>query len=151
MVFLLLISAVAGSGQTPGPKLTFEVISIKPSAPDPTGMTRVQGGIDSDDPTQVTYRNVAVVNLLTRAYGPHAHWQIVGPDWLDNVDVRFDVLAKIPPGTTKEQFAVMMQNLLTDRFGLKLHHETKKFKAWNLVVAKSGAKLKPASPEAGGS
>jgi uncharacterized protein (TIGR03435 family) len=111
----------------------------------------VQSGIDSDDPTQVTYRNVSFANLLTRGYGPHARWQIVGPDWLDKVDVRYDVLAKIPPGTTKEQFAVMMQNLLTERFGLKLHHETKEFKAWNLVAAKSGAKLTPAAAQSGGS
>jgi uncharacterized protein (TIGR03435 family) len=112
-------------------------------------MTRVQGGVDSKDPTQVTYRNISIINLLGRAYGAHNSWQIVGPNWLDSVDVRFDVLAKIPPGTTKEQFAVMMQNLLADRFGLKLHHETREFKAWNLVAAKGGVKLTPASQEHG--
>jgi uncharacterized protein (TIGR03435 family) len=145
LTFLLLISAVATLAQPAEPKLRFEAISIRLAPPDPTGMTRVQGGIDSKDPTQVTYRNISITNLLGRAYGRHARWQIVGPDWLDGVDVRFDLLAKIPPGTTKEQFAVMMQNLLTERFGLKLHHETKAFKAWNLVVAKGGLKLKPAS------
>jgi uncharacterized protein (TIGR03435 family) len=149
LTLLFVFSAVAAQAQMAGPATRFEAISIRPAAPDPTGMTRVQGGIDSKDPGQVTYRNISVVNLLTRAYGPHASRQIVGPNWLDSVDVRFDVLAKIPPGTTKEQFAVMMQNLLAERFGLKLHHETKEFKAWNLVAAKSGAKLTPASPETG--
>lgn len=144
---LLILGVSAGLAQTPDPKLTFEVISIKPSAPDPTGMTRVQGGVDSKDPTQVTYRNISIMNLLGRAYGPHHTWQIAGPNWLDSVDVRFDVQAKIPPGTTKEQFAVMIQNLLADRFGLKLHHETREFKAWNLVTAKGGVKLTPASQE----
>jgi uncharacterized protein (TIGR03435 family) len=142
---LLLLAATGASAQSADPKLTFEVISIRPAAPDSTGMTRVQGGIDSSDPGQVTYRNISIGNLLGRAYGPHASWQIVGPDWLDRVDVRFDVLAKIPQATTKEQFAVMMQNLLAERFGLKLHHETKEFRAWNLVVGKGGAKLTPAA------
>ncbi len=146
---LLILGVSAGLAQTPNPKLTFEVISIKPSAPDPTGMTRVQGGVDSKDPTQVTYRNISIMNLLGRAYGPHHSWQIVGPNWLDSVDVRFDVRATIPPGTTKEQFAVMVQNLLVDRFGLKLHHEAREFNAWNLVAAKGGVKLTPASQEHG--
>lgn len=147
---LLICAAPIAFAQTAEQKLSFEAISIKPSAPDPTGVTRVQGGIGEKDSTQVTYRNISIVNLLGRAYGPHARWQIVGPSWLDSVDVRFDVVAKIPAGTTKEQFALMMQNLLADRFGLKLHHETKEFKAWNLVAAKGGAKLTPASPQSPG-
>ncbi len=88
----------------------------------------------------MTYRNISITNLLGRAFGPHASWQIVGPDWLDSQ--RYDVMTKIPAGTTKEQFAVMLQDLLTERFGMKLHHESREFKAYNMVVAKDGPKLR---------
>jgi uncharacterized protein (TIGR03435 family) len=36
----------------------------------------------------------------------------------------------------------MWQNLLLERFGLRLHHESKEFKVEELVVAKGGPKLK---------
>jgi uncharacterized protein (TIGR03435 family) len=64
------------------------------------------------------------------------------PGWLDQD--KFDVVAKLPPDTTKEQFAVMMRNLLAERFGVKAHHETREFAAYDLVIAKTGLKLKEA-------
>lgn len=145
VTILLLLTAAFVLAQADDPAIVFEVASVKPAPPDNgTGMTTVQGGIDTKDPSQVTYRNISITNLLGRAYGPHNSWQIVGPNWLDAA--RFDVIAKIPAGTTKEQFQVMMRNLLAERFGLKLHHETREFKSYNLVVAKSGTKLQPSTP-----
>src|ERR1700761_769629 len=96
-----------------------DAVSVKMAPPEPTGMTRVEGGIGEKDSSQVAYRNISITNLLGRAYGPHASWQIVGPDWLDTQ--RYDVLAKIPEGTTKEAFQQMLQHLLEERFAMKLH------------------------------
>jgi uncharacterized protein (TIGR03435 family) len=56
--------------------------------------------------------------------------------------LRYDIVAKIPPGTTTEQFNGMMQNLLADRFGMRFHREPKQFDAYKLVVSKSGPRLK---------
>jgi uncharacterized protein (TIGR03435 family) len=52
------------------------------------------------------------------------------------------VTAKVPEGTSKEQFRVMMQNLLAERFKLMYHREKKEMQAYELVVAKGGPKLK---------
>ena len=57
---------------------------------------------------------------------------------------RFNVVAKIPPGTDREQYALMWQALLKERFGLAAHRETKDLPAYALVVAKGGHKLKDA-------
>ena len=147
ITLLLLLTAALVLAQADDAAIVFEVASVKPAPPDNgTGMTTVQGGIDSKDPGQVTYRNISIMNLLGRAYGPHNSWQIVGPNWLD-AD-RFDVIAKIPAGTTKEQFQIMLRNLLAERFGLKLHHETREFKSYNLVIAKGGPELQPSAPGA---
>jgi uncharacterized protein (TIGR03435 family) len=68
----------------------------------------------------------------------------------------YDVNAKGPAGATKAQIQVMLQQLLLDRFGLAVHHESRQLAGFRLVVGKNGAKLKrsaatPASSGAGAS
>ncbi len=58
---------------------------------------------------------------------------------------RYDIAAKVPPGTTKEQASIMMQNLLKARLGLAFHYEKRDFEVLALVVAKNGSKLKSAA------
>ena len=57
----------------------------------------------------------------------------------------FDLRAKLLPGATKQQFSVMFQNLLTDRFKLVIHRETREMRQYDLVVAKNGPKFKAAA------
>jgi hypothetical protein len=45
-----------------------------------------------------------------------------GPSWLDIV--RFDVIAKVPEGTTTAAIPGMLQALLADRFHLRKHRDT---------------------------
>jgi uncharacterized protein (TIGR03435 family) len=67
-------------------------------------------------------------------------YQIFGPGWLESE--RYDIVATIPDGATKAQFPVMLQNLLTDRFGIALHHETRELPLYELSVAKNGPRLR---------
>ena len=46
--------------------------------------------------------------------------------------------AKLPPGTTVEQYRQMMANLLAERFGLICHRVTKDFAGYEITVAKGG-------------
>jgi uncharacterized protein (TIGR03435 family) len=55
---------------------------------------------------------------------------------------RFDIDAKIPPGTTNEQFNLMLRNLLVERFGMVVHRETREMPIYELVVAKGGLKMR---------
>ncbi len=136
--------AAFGQGTTESP--TFEVASVKPAEPQPEGMMRVRmsGGPGTPDPGQLTYTNVSLKNVLINAYDVN-DYQISGPNRLDGE--RFDIVAKIPQGTTKEQFRLMLQNLLAERFKLALHHETKELPIYALVVGKGGPKLKEAVEE----
>jgi uncharacterized protein (TIGR03435 family) len=43
----------------------------------------------------------------------------------------------------------MMQNLLVERFHLRLHTQSKEFSAYELVTAKTGVKLKESAPGTG--
>jgi uncharacterized protein (TIGR03435 family) len=98
-----------------------------------------RGGPGTPDPGQITWTNATLKTLLTIAYDVKAY-QVNGPAWIDTE--RYDIIAKVPEGTTKEQVAVMWQNLLKERFGMVVHHESKEFQVSELVVAKGGSKLK---------
>jgi uncharacterized protein (TIGR03435 family) len=140
IVVLLAAVTFAAAAQT----LSFEVASVKPSAPLANGAIRimVRGGPGTSDPGQITYQGRSLKDLISSAYGVKS-FQVSGPGWLDTE--RFDIAAKIPDGTTKEQFNVMMQNLLAERFKLALHRETKDFPLYELTIAKNGPKLKPST------
>lgn len=135
-------------GQQPTP-LEFEAASVKPAAP-PSGdgrmaiMTGGRGGPGSSDPTRVTYTNAPLMLLITAAYDVK-QYQVTGPAWLNQE--RYDVIAKIPDGATKEESRIMLQNLLAERFHLKLHKESKEYQGYELVQGKNGHKLKESSPE----
>jgi len=142
---LALLPAGAALAQTAADPTTFEVASVKPAAPQTPGrmMVGMRGGPGTPDPGQVTLTNVTQKMLLARAYGVQ-DYQISGPGWLESE--RYDIVAKVPEGATKEQFQAMLQNLLAERFKLTLHHETKELPQYALVVAKNGPKLKESAP-----
>jgi uncharacterized protein (TIGR03435 family) len=71
--------------------------------------------------------------------------QISGPDWI--ATQRFDIVAKLPEGATKDQTNEMLQSLLEERFKMTLHRETKEHPVFALVVAKDGPKLKESPPD----
>ncbi|MGD0497348.1 MAG: TIGR03435 family protein [Bryobacteraceae bacterium] len=139
---LIACAACAALGQTAAPPPAFEVASIKPAAPQPMGrMTIRMGG----DPGRVDYENVSLRDVLARAYDLK-RYQISGPVWLDTE--RYDIVAKVPDGVPKGQVPAMLQALLTERFQMKAHRETKDLPVYALTVGKNGPKLEKAEDAA---
>jgi uncharacterized protein (TIGR03435 family) len=60
----------------------------------------------------------------------------------------FDIVAKVPEGTAKEQFRQMLQNLLVERLQFKFHYEQKEMPIFELTVGKKGLKMKESAPDA---
>lgn len=136
--------------QTPLAKPQFEVVSVKPTAPGsalPPMLREVMrnqgqpGAIAFTGSDRVRLRNSTLLDLIATAFSVRAA-QVSGPDWLS--DQGFDIEAKVPDGTPKEQLNAMLQSLLEDRFGLKVHRATQAQKGFALIVGKDGPKLKPA-------
>jgi uncharacterized protein (TIGR03435 family) len=121
----------------------FEVASVKP-APPPTD-NRMRVGM-SGDAGRVNFSNVTLINIMTRAYSVKDK-QISGPDWLKSE--RYDIVATLPTGASRDQIPLMLQTLLADRFKLTLHRETKVLPIYALVVGKNGPKLHEADAEGG--
>ncbi len=122
---------------------SFDVATVKkadePQLGKPVFFGR-RGGPGTDDPGRITWSNVNLRTLLTTAYDVKPY-QITGPDWIDSE--RFEIVAKVPAGATKEQVNVMWQNLLAERFGVVLHHSSKVMQAYEMEAVKGGVKLKP--------
>jgi uncharacterized protein (TIGR03435 family) len=88
-------------------------------------------------------RDATMLNLVEAAYGVSEDGIAGGPGWM-NSDL-FDVIAKVPDGTTQATANLMLQSLLADRFKLVIRNDTRPVPRYVLSVGKGGSKLKPAN------
>jgi len=131
------------------PQPQFEVASIKPAGPYVQGQQLIVGGPGSNSPGRVTFNRVWLGLLLAQAYAVNND-QISGPEWLfdlTNSGYRYTITATMPADTTRDQYRLMLQNLLAERFHVRLHHETQSRPGYELVVAKDGPKMREWTPE----
>jgi len=120
----------------------FEVASIKPALPGEVNQFW-SGGPGTRDPGLFNCQNVDLADLVVMAYDI-PWYRFSGLDWMRST--RFNISAKIPEGTTKEQFKLMQQNLLTERFKMTLHHQQKEMQGYDLVAAKGGPNMNRIKP-----
>ena len=142
----LLVVSFWVNAQSVDARLTFEVASVKPSeAPEGPipGFGRAIGGPGSNSPGQFTSTGMSLRRLLFQIAYNFKDYQYAAPAWMDKE--RYDVVAKVPPGITRDQFRVMLQNLLIDRFKITSHHEQREVTMYDLVVVKGGPKMKPST------
>jgi uncharacterized protein (TIGR03435 family) len=146
LVTLLTVASHYVYGQsTDAP--SFEVAAIKAAQPPPSGMSvrfGCTGGPGTSNPGTWDCSFVSLADLIFRAYGLE-RYQFAPPDWM--TAGRFNITAKVPAGTTKEQLQQMQQNLLAARFKLTLHHEQKEMGTYELTVGKSGLKMKESAAD----
>lgn len=99
----------------------FEVATIKPSNPNQPGKLFTVRG------RQVLTINTTLTDLITFAYGLHAAQLEGGPSWMNSE--KYDVTGQpeAPGIPNQEQLRAMVRQLLTDRFQLAFHRDTKEF------------------------
>ena len=140
------VSAQAASGweKAAGSKLSFDVASLKPSAPGGLGIPSnfLYGSDDAKVPNGVlTAKNISLFMYIAFAYklerSQSTHPMPTLPEWARRAT--YDIEAR-PPGSnfTRDQVRLMMQSLLADRFKLAVHFEAKDAPAYALVLAKPG-------------
>ena len=144
--FLLIVrAALAQNTESP---LTFEVASVKPHPNEPGGSAGSSeiGGPGTKDPERIVIVNRSLRTLVITTYGIRG-FQIEHPAWVG--EARFDVVAKVPPGASKQDAKIMMRNLLAERFHLVIKREMRDLPVYMLMVDKGGIKMKPSVPAAG--
>jgi len=121
-------------GQSARP-LEFEVASVKSNK---TGQR--EGGINALGGGRFRATNIPLKILIATAYDVNFDQISGGPDWLGSE--RYDVEAKPDRLTTTQQIRLMIQNLLAERFGLMLRHETREMSGFALVPDKGISKVR---------
>src|ERR1700689_3245644 len=132
------MSAYAYYMQAPAP--AFEVATIKMGGPEVNGLININTGKILNG--VVTLANATLSDCLKFAYSLTTEEQIAGPDWIKDKQVRFEVTAKAAPETPDDQLRLMLQTLLKERFQMTLHFEQREMTHYELVIGKSGPKLK---------
>ena len=141
MRIIATLIVVAGSAMA---QPAFDVASVKPDASQ-TGVDRIKIGSGS-----VIIENVSLRRLISMAYGipDSRQYLLSGPDWLESE--HFDISAKYNPAIKDDDVPPMFLSLLTERFKLAAHRETRQISGYALIIGKDGPKLKPAvSPQPG--
>jgi bla regulator protein blaR1 len=140
----------------------FEVASIKPAGQmQGIGNVSVRAGIpgrcvqkDTFDPGHVDIRCYSLGKLIwIWAFGIPPS-RIVGPAWMGDAasdwsdGPKFDISAKLPEGTSRDQVPAMLRDLLATRFKLTTHREYREQPVYALVAAKGGLSLQFAAQNA---
>jgi len=130
-----LIAIPLTQAQTARP--AFEVASVRPS----------QREVGPDYNNQITYsgdrfvgKNVTLKRLVAEAWHCQMN-QLSGPAWIDRNE--YDIESRVPAGTDPQQEALMIRGLLSQRFHLKEHNETREMRVYELTVGKGGPKIQP--------
>lgn len=134
-VLAALILAVAAGAQQLPPAFDAASVKLNRSAPNFNG----GGGIKPGG--GVSMRNVTVRMLVELAYGASDYQLFGGPAWMGATG--YDVDAKPAAAVDMKTARLMLQTLLTERFGLKLHRESGTVNGFHLTVDRGGSKLKP--------
>src|SRR5205823_3429519 len=87
-----------------------------------------------------TATNVNLRTLIKLAYRLKDSEIAGSPGWIDSD--RYDIAASIgEPGPTPDQNRAMLQALLSNRFKLEIHRETREIPVYALEPAKNGPRL----------
>lgn len=135
------VSLHAQAPAAPAPAQNFEVASVKPSNPNPTGPL---GATPMVLPAlgRLTAQNVTLRMLVMTAYNRQPFEMVGGPAWWNQN--KYDITAKAEDGSAKlDDMRLMLRGLLADRFKLKAHTETREVPIYSLVLARGDGKLGP--------
>ena len=128
-------STATSSANTEQPKFAIADVHVSTTAP---GFAQNFGGVVREG--LYIDRDATMLNLIEAAYGVSEDAISGGPGWVDS-DL-FDVIAKVPDSTTPATANLMLQGLLSERFGLVVHSGMNPVPRYVLSVGKT-SKLKP--------
>lgn len=108
------------------------------------------GGTIRMAPGTISAIGMPIRPLIRQAYGPLQDFQLVGgPDWID-AD-RFDIEARLESPPSQPMMQAMLRQLLAERFGLRVHMESRELPIYELMLARDdgrlGQELKPSAPD----
>ena len=110
LVVLLVHPLNAQSTAAPG----FEAASLRLSPSETRPLSY------SSNPGRWSCLNCPLMTILTHVFFS-AVYQIQAPEWANTV--KYDLIARLPEGSKREDVRFMLQNLLAERLKMKTHPE----------------------------
>lgn len=164
---LVAVSQAPQPAGAAGPKLRYDVASIKACEPEEepaSGARGTAGGTNASiSPGRFTVPCVTTEQLIYLAYasyGAEEKDRLInddfgsasspmkvrgGPDWVHSSKEKYAIEATAAGATERTVLmGAMLRTLLEDRFKLKLHRESEEADMYELSVGKAGLKLPPA-------
>ncbi|HTW66022.1 MAG TPA: TIGR03435 family protein [Bryobacteraceae bacterium] len=135
---LFAFLAVLGFAQTATTRPRFDVADIHRSALALNPYTYLSGGVLRG--ARYDLRKATMLDLVRIAYGVDPEAVYGGPNWL--AFDRFDIAAKAPKLSSPETIRLMLQSLLSERFKLAVHKDTRPMPAFVLAMGRGTPKLK---------
>jgi len=133
------LQSASAAKVAPTQKQEFEVASIRPL--DPHAPRDIGGQAVRFPSNRFTLRTINLKGLVEIAYGIDK--VSGGPDWVDTQPYSVDAKVEGDALLTQKQMQPLLQNLLEERFHLKVHRVQTNVSGYVLVVAQGGAKLQP--------
>jgi uncharacterized protein (TIGR03435 family) len=133
---VLTICLVATLGFAQQARPSFEVASIK--------LSKLNEGSDSESSPGRIQLQGTLKSIIRTAYGVQPNQIEGGPKWIDEEHYEIDARAIGP--AQGQPLLDMLQTLLSERFKLELHRETKVTLGYALVRGKADPKMKQVSP-----
>jgi uncharacterized protein (TIGR03435 family) len=143
-IFPFAIAVCMAQAQTPATPV-FEVASLRLTqhGRGPDGWSYSDAGIKS--PGTFAAVNSSLDELIRWAYNVK-DYQVSGPEWRNDDAACYDITAKFPPDSAREQVRLMLQALLAERLKVAAHKEMRTLAGYELVVARNGPKeLQPSA------
>lgn len=135
----LLIPGFSATGQAPLP--SFDSASVRPFQVPATGWA---WGKPKMDPEHFSIPGAPLRFIILQAYGLD-DYQLTGlPDWA--AKQFYTITATTAAPATPDQMLLMLQQLLAQRFQLKVETISKLQPVWAIVAAPGGPKLRPLPP-----
>jgi len=139
--FAVSAALLFAQGGRSGAGPAFEVATIKAAAPNAAPNNQIV----QVSPTRVSIPSMTLMALIYAAYGDgglNTSMRVTGgPDWINKTAFSVEGLTSGP--ATPRQLRLMLQTLLEERFGLKLHSLEETYDVLALVVDRSDGTLGP--------
>jgi uncharacterized protein (TIGR03435 family) len=156
---VIVICAASGAvrGQDAGQQPVKPAMMAKDADPDWEVVT--VKAVDSDDPSsgfqvlgrQIFMERESVSSMVEFGYGIHRK-QIAGaPEWAESQRWNVEGVPNVAGRPDMQQYESLVRKILAERFGLKVHRETRELPVYALTVAKDRPKVVKSKGDPNGS
>jgi len=144
LLFAVLLSGAACAQDKPAEQLkpmarnadpAFEVATIKPSDPNDHSQGFHLNG------HRIFIENMSMTSLICFAYKIQKSQIVNAPGWFDQQPWDINGVPDTEGKPDWNQYRLMLQKLLSTRFGLQMHHDKRELSVYALSVAKGGPKI----------